>query len=374
MNVPSIRVSATVRIPGCYEPTCEVFDAGPPETYEAVGPVGCIKCWPYYINYPDCVPCRSEVLLGDSYWGNSNIVYTAANPRDFNATCDYSWNEGWYALDRNCGPGSPEFKCYDGTTLAHAGCAFLQYQTVSRQQVFNVGNFKRCDNLSTASNPVVTSNGLYGFLCDGCNDEPQPCCCGDCTDCYAIFGQTVTFENQNNIKLGRIRGSILQMVPCSGPTLNPLYWCGGGCTGDASQNGYSRITVQLMADVPTAAVDANTIFRTDGGLIPNVPGRVTLPRALSFAQLGLADEDGEFWCVATSSITLTFTRCRSESNSLSNVCAMEKGIYNLAYIGTPGLCPISGPECVPVVGTPCNTKEMLDLLSGLGWGVTIEVL
>jgi hypothetical protein len=373
MPIPSVRVNASVRIPGCYEPSCETFNAGPTETYDAVAPVGCIRCFPTYQAYPDCVPCRSDLLLGQSYWGNSNIIYTPADPRTFNATCDYSWNEGWYATDRICGPGSAEFMCYDGTTLIDANCAFLQYQSVSRSQTFTAAHWKTCGG-GTPSIPVVSANARFGELCGGCSDVPQPCCCDDCTDCEQIRGDEVTFGNQNVIKQGRIRGRILQMLPCTGPSFASDYWCGSGCDPVNTENGYSRITIQLTADVPTVPISANLLFQTQGGLLPYTPGSVLLPRNLSFTQLGLADEDGEYWCVATSSITLTYRKCRTTINSATNKCQMEKGFYDLVFIGTSGTCPVVGPDCVQLVGTPCNTKELIQMAADLGWGVTLEVL
>jgi len=372
--IPSVRISASVRIPGCYQPNCDTYDGGPGGSYEAVGPTGCIRCWPQYINYPDCVPCRDDLLLGDSYWGNSNITYTPADPRTFNLTCDYRWNEGWYAVDRNCGPGSPEFKCYDGTTLVEAGCAFLQYKSVSRSHTFGPGSWKLCGG-GNASSPVVSIAAYYGELCGGCSDQPQPCCCDDCTDCEQIRCDFIFMEGNTPIKQGRMRGRILQMIPCSGPTFNPSqWWCGAGCSGNPEDNGYSRITVELLADIPTTAINANNIFQCDGSLIPNSPGRVTLPRALSFAQLGLADADGEFWCVTQGSVIATFRKCRNSVDSLANKCQMEKGIYELVYVGPPGTCAIPSNDCITIDGTPCNVKEMMDLLNRIGWGITVEVL
>lgn len=372
--IPSVRVSASVRIPGCYEPSCETYDGGPPSTYIGTGLAGCIKCWPAYINYPDCVPCRQQVALGENYWGNANIVYTAADPRNFTATCDYSWNEGWYAEERNCGPLTAEFKCYDNTRLIDANCAFLEYITVSKSDTIGPSKWKTC-NGGSVSPPVPDADAYFGELCGGCSDTPQPCCCDDCTDCKQIRCDMVYLNGQAAIKFGNIRARILQMIPCTGFTQNASeWWCGAGCSGATEDQGYSRITVEFIADIPTVAIDANTIFSTTGGLVDSSPGIVNYPRALSFKQLGLCDEDNLFYCLAQTAMVLTFRRCRKTADSQSNKCQMEKGVYELAFIGGSGSCPIPMPWCVSISGTPCNPKQMVEALEQIGWGATLEVL
>ncbi len=361
----SLDLTAVARIPACERSTCNIIECDAPEgliAYEMVG--GCLPC-----NIYTCTPCQYFPTTG-SVMNTAEIQKRGADPTVDNATCDYTWSQGYTWTDRQCGP-TPEFKCRDNPQVIDAGCAILPYLTITRQQTITMAQFDACTGGPAPGLPTNV-DGLYGFPCDGCGTVPTPCCCTDCTGtCHSIkMTNEIVMAGLNTPKQGIIYARVLEMIPCTGPSVGGTFFCGSGCDGT---EGYSQITIEFRAIIPTEPMKANELYTqqcidvTAGSDL----GRVRLPEALSMADLGQGDEAGDFWCVGENSVVVTWRKCRSTANSFENKCRMQSGTYDPVFIGI-GSCVVGNP-CEKSVPNPCDVSGISNFLQALGWSFNLVV-
>lgn len=325
---------------------------------------GCLPC-----NIYTCSPCEYFPITGTTMY-TAEISKVAADPKFENATCDYTWSQGYAWTTRQCGP-TAEFQCYDNPHVIDAGCAILPYRTITRTDSVTMALFEGCTGGSAPALPTE-ANGIYGAPCDGCSTFPAPCCCTDCTGvCHAIrMPDELVMQGLNIPKDGIIYTRVLEMIPCTGPSVGGSIFCGSGCDGT---EGYSQITLEFRAIIPTETMPADQVYtqqctdRTSGSDL----GRVRLPAATSMEDLGYGDDDGDFWCVGESSIVVTFRRCRTSANEFENKCRMQSGNYDPVHVGI-GSCVIPNPCLVPAPSA-CDTAGISAFLSSIGWSFTVIV-
>ena len=325
---------------------------------------GCSPC-----NIYTCTPCEYYPTTGSVMY-TAEIVKRGADPTVDNASCDYTWSQGWTYTRRQCGP-TPEFDCFDNPTVINAGCAILPYLTITRQQTITMAQFDACAGGSAPALPT-NANGLYGAPCDGCGTVPTPCCCTDCTGtCHSIrMPNEIVMAGANIPKYGIIYARVLEMIPCTGPTVGGTFFCGSGCDGT---EGYSQITIEFRAIIPTEVMKANELYVQQ--CIDVTPGsdlgRLRLPLAVSMADLGQGDEAGEFWCVGENSVVVTFRKCRGTANEFDNKCRLQAGTYSPVFIGI-GACVVLNP-CDKSVPDPCDVSGISNFLQAMGWSFNLVV-
>lgn len=361
----SLEITAAARIPACDASACNIVPCEAPDgtvAYEMVG--GCLPCGIY-----TCTPCQYFPTTGAVMYVGE-IIKKSADPTVDSASCDYIWSQGYTWTSRQCGP-TPEFKCRDNPTVVDAGCAILRYQTITRKQTVTMAQFQACTGGSAPALPTET-NGLFGAPCDNCSTFPQPCCCTDCTTtCHAIrMGNEIVMEGLNVPKYGIIYARVLEMIPCTGPTVGGSFFCGSGCDGS---EGYSQITIEFRAIIPTEVVKANEVYTQQclDVTAGSAAGRVRLPEAVSMADLGQGDAAGDFWCVGENSVVVTFRLCRTSANGFENKCRLQAGTYVPVFIGI-GSCVVQNPCDFPTPD-PCDPSAISNFLAGMGWSFNLVV-
>jgi len=365
----TINVSVGATITTCIEFVCEKEDSGPFGQYVGLG--GCQPCYPTY-PYVDCVPCRTKLVAFDGYWQTASFSRTY-RPDFIGGTYPVTWNDGWHYDIRYCIPNSSEVQCWDNAAFIPADCEFLSYKTVFRSGSFGLGDFEGCGG---GPRVLTSSTGRYGDPCDGACQQPGgSCCCVGCLNVCSSMRSRPKFFGTEVLKEGVIRARVAQLIPCTGHSMSPNgdWWCGEGCTDQLEDDGYSRITIVLEAWIPTVAADCHELYQTNGYPYPaETIGQAYLPINQDFCQAGLADEDGEFWALATSGISATFRRCR-KSTSASNRCHMEKGVYELVRLSLGNCYPSEEPGCPYTPAVTCSGKDLRQLLYEFGWTIQVEV-
>jgi hypothetical protein len=365
----TIDVSVSATVTTCIEWVCEITEG---EFGTFVGLNGCQPCYPLY-PYPDCVPCRTTVEAFTGLYEYSTF-YRNYRTDFIGGTYPLSWNDGWHYDVRLCVTSPSEIQCWDNATFIPAECEFLPYKTVFGSGSFTRASFEGCNG----GPPLLTNPaGLYGDACNGiCQQPGGSCCCQSCLNVCQSMRSGWKFLTPEVLKDGVIRARVAQVVPCTGHSLEPAggeWWCGEGCTDQLEDDGYSRITIVIEAWIPTVAADCNSLYTTLGFPTPSpTPGQIYLPNNQDFCQAGLADEDGEFWALATNSIAATFRRCRS-STSASNRCYLEKGAYELVRLSLGNCFPEQEPGCPYTEAVSCARKELRELLFQYGWTIQVEV-